>query len=184
MHTTKQREDDDEGGPHLPRTQVTTTRIAAAAQKMKNIRTTPQPNHGDETYITDKYDESTGHISTTRAGDDEDEDSSKYETKKKQQQQKKNTEGAVTDAEVNFAVILRNVRSIHSSDLFEEVLKEIDGCRWDAMEASKIRLWESYCRHDYMDTGGRQQTRSRILAEQEKEIQGVSLVRTFGRKRR
>ena len=49
---------------------------------------------------------------------------------------------------------------MNNGDRFNELPKELDGCKWDAALLSetwrheKKEIWESNCGHMYMDAGG------------------------------
>ena len=98
----------------------------------KSFTTNSLPNHDDEKYITEKHDETTISTKTTRARHYEERAAAKTRRKAAAAKQK-NTKGANTHIEVSFVVIQKKVQSLHSSDRFEELLKEIDGCKWDAI---------------------------------------------------
>ena len=54
------------------------------------------------------------------------------------------------NTEVNLVVIQQNVGSLHSNDRYEELLTEIDGCKWDAIlqcetwRFEEAEIWESH----------------------------------------
>ena len=56
-------------------------------------------------------------------------------------------------------MIQKNVRSLKTSDRTDEILMEVDGCKWDALllsetwRPSKAEMWESTQGHIYMSAG-------------------------------
>ena len=54
---------------------------------------------------------------------------------------------ADTEADVTFVVIQENVRSLKPSDRIEELLQEVDRCKWDALllseswRSSEAEIW-------------------------------------------
>ena len=53
------------------------------------------------------------------------------------------------EKDVTFVLVQKNVRSLTSSDRIEILIREVEGCKWDAplqgetWRPSKAELWES-----------------------------------------
>ena len=63
------------------------------------------------------------------------------------------------DKEVTFLVRQKNVISLISSDRVEELIREVEGCRWDALliretwRSEKAEIWETRQGHTNMGAG-------------------------------
>ena len=71
---------------------------------------------------------------------------------------KRNNDEA-TNNDVTFIVQQKNMRSMHSSERFEEMVCELAGCRWDALlmwypwRHGKEEIWETHHEHIFMGAG-------------------------------
>ena len=60
---------------------------------------------------------------------------------------------------ITFIVLQKNVRSLNSSERFEELTQEVEGSRWDAIlisetwRASNAEIWETQHGHRFMGSG-------------------------------
>ena len=78
----------------------------------------------------------------------------------KSKTKKKENEKGEKNSHFAFDVIQKNARSLHNGDRFEELTKEVEGCKWDAFllcetwRTAKSELWKSPCGHVYMGAGG------------------------------
>ena len=63
------------------------------------------------------------------------------------------------EKEVTFIVLQKNERSMNSSDRVEKLIREVEGCRWDALLTSesgrseKAEIWETRQGHKHMGAG-------------------------------
>ena len=63
------------------------------------------------------------------------------------------------EKEVTFMVLQKSVRLLNSSDRVEELIREVQGCRWDALlicdswRPEKAEIWETRQGHMYMGAG-------------------------------
>ena len=63
-------------------------------------------------------------------------------------------------SEMSFDIIRKNARCLNNGGRFDELLKELEGCKWDAVLLSetwmqeKREIWESTFGHIYMGAGG------------------------------
>ena len=59
----------------------------------------------------------------------------------------------------HFHRVTKNMKSIHSSERIEEMVCELEGCRWDAMLMSetwkpeKSEIWETHHKHIFVGAG-------------------------------
>ena len=71
----------------------------------------------------------------------------------------KTTSETKCEKDSTFIVLLKNVRSLNSSERFEELTQEMEGCRWDALlisetwRCNKAEMWETQQGHIFMGSG-------------------------------
>ena len=57
--------------------------------------------------------------------------------------------------EMSLHIMQKNARCLNNGDRFDELLKELEGCNWDAtLETRKKDTWESRGGHMHMGAGG------------------------------
>ena len=68
-------------------------------------------------------------------------------------------DGHPGNKEVTFIILQKNMRSMHSSENIEELVTELEGCRWDAIllnetwRHEQAQLWETCYKHIFMGAG-------------------------------
>ena len=72
---------------------------------------------------------------------------------------KKKTSESKSVKNITFIILHKNVRSLHSSERFEELTQEVEGCRWDAIlireswRVSNAEIWETQQGHISLGSG-------------------------------
>ena len=71
----------------------------------------------------------------------------------------KTTSESKSEKDITFIILQKNKRSLNSSERFEELTQEVEGCRWDATiicetwRASNAEIWETQQGHIFMGSG-------------------------------